>query len=298
MKRYFVGWIFAVAVLGLSGVAQTPNLRLILEGPFVVCENVGADTLTIALPNLQGTHYVPGFTSDLFDLSLGTDKNSGPDGNRYHAVADGMRSTMTISKWTPSRNMKLKPPLSTTPAFYSEKADCSSLNKSLASIVFNVPVPDELLAIHPTSASIYIADHANANSLKGSCQTKMGCKYATRFVLRYDNLDKTSDVEIKTTCKHAKCTDLDDWHPLTTSVASGNEFELELTAEPMPDPNQLGHAKAAFKAASLLSGRYRDLKPGEPGNPHVEDVVFHRVCQIPPVVLCKNYDVSGACPAN
>jgi hypothetical protein len=298
MKRYFVAWIFAVAVLTLSGVANgQQNLQLILEGPFVICENLGStpNTLTIALPYLQGTHYAPGFTSNLSDLQLGIGYNH----LQYPDVMDNLTLNMDLHGWKGTQTMALNPSNRKDPTayFYSEKGDCRSLNKSSQSLLFTVPVPDELWALNPTADKVYITDHSNSARYKGECakEEDKGCKQATRLELRYNKLLPANIVEIDTvTCSAKPCTDDTKWQPFKTSLPIGSELELLLSAEPVADPDEHGHAIAAFHAASRSSGNYNDLHFANGG----KDPAAHKTCHIPPVVLCSTYTTYGACPKN
>jgi hypothetical protein len=305
MKRYFVRWIISVSMLALPGVASgQQNLQLILEGPLVLCENPGGQTLTVAIPNLQGTHYVPGFSSDLSDLPLAVGA-----GSQFPDVMDGMHSTMTIKAWTGTSAMVLNP--TTRPGvayYYSEYGDCTTENKSLESVSVNVPIPDEIWALNPTYDQVYITDHFDITAYKGECTVK-GCPHASRLVLRYKNLvPGLNIVDIKTDCNNKttpkNCTKNDDWKPFDMAPASvpiGNELQLLLSVEPMVDPDEEGHAKAAFRAASGLSGVYRDLNYSDTNTKamkglHEQDrgrvrpfnVVLHEVCQEVPMVLCKH----------
>lgn len=297
MKSYFVGWILAVAILGFSGVAQGKNLQLILEGPFVVCENVNEKNLTIAIPYVQGTHNAPGFTSDLGDLSLGTDSSGGLFGSLFHIPTDKLRTTITWSNsqqghhrmaLNPRRKRNQEPPA----YFYSEKGDCSHVNMTMESVAVTVPVPDEVWTVSPTQDTLFITD-ANDRNKYGECSKGDGCPHATKLVLRYKHPNLNS-LKIESKCQARQCTTNDSWN-INTSVAIGGEFEFELSAQPINVTDEHAHAIAAFHAASSLSELDRKLnfttfKKRDPGS--------HRVCQIPPVVLCTSYAAGGACPKN
>jgi hypothetical protein len=305
MKHYFVGWAFVVGFLVLSALArgQTPNLQLILEGPFVVCEDSNTGGLNIGVPNLQNTHYVPGISSDVGDLSFG----AGRQGNQYHDAMDDVESVMTL-RWNSSgaqHVMNLNPPNGQIASryFYVEKGYCDEMGRGLESVLLKVPVPDEVLTYRPTDDFIYIADH-NDNTIKGVCTQKGGCPYATKIVLHYLNVDFNS-IDIETTCSgKGPCTspDRDSWRP-GAAAAIGSELALELKAEPVPwpdVPSERDHARTAFWAASRLAGNYRDLMYGAGSaaadsavDPSLVDAVLNRVCQVPPMVLCTH---GGACP--
>jgi hypothetical protein len=296
MKRHLVSLLFTVALLAFQEVANGQNLQLILEGPFVVCENLDAKSLTIFLPNLQGTHYVPGFTSNFGNLPLGTNGHGGTSGSKYHVAKDEVAITIHADHWPDgnSHPMALNPPrrVGQEPAayFYSENGDCHQLNRNLASIMFTVPFPDEVWATNPTGVSVAITDHNG--KYKGECQQhgKQFCPDATKLVLRYKGVDLKT-LEIDTMCKAGagKCTANDNWH-VDTSAAIGGEFEIALSAEPIPSHDEEGHVKTAFRSASQLSGVDRYLT--YPPHPK-EDVVTHQVCQTPMIFLCKH---GGACP--
>jgi hypothetical protein len=298
MKRYFVGCTIA-SLLALSSVSSARNLELVLDGPFLVCENVGTKTLTIAVPNLEGTHYVPGFVSELGYLPLGTDGKGALFGPKYHLAADGVQSVIS---WTDSkrrnRHMVLKPERKAAqkPAayFYSEKGGCSNQDKSLVSYKFTVPVPDEVWALNPTEGRIFITDQNDVSSYKGECdKNDSGCNYSTRLVLRYKQVNLKT-LKIDTQCNATTCTMNDHWVP-NSSADLGSEFEIELSAEPMPSDDERAHEKRAFKAASTLSGVHRDLNfpARSPLSP-----VLHKLCQVPPVFLCTSYTSGKACPTN
>ncbi len=310
MKRYFV--VLTVALLSsISPFVQGQNLRLILEGPFVVCETSGTETLTIAVPNLQSSHFIPTISSDLGDVPLGDTSAETP---QYFDPTHDVESRMTL-KWDIAHpgphKMVLNPPRNgqlPNSKFYSEKGNCDDLSVGLASVRLFVPVPDEVYALRPVDDPVFVVDDDNLNSYKGVCNSP--CPYASKIVLRYVGIDPKS-IDIETSCSGpGPCTapphepDHDSWHPDPTAGISA-ELQLELSAVPtlVTDGQSVRkHEQLAFKAASTLSGVYRDLKPDRPPagkrGMAATSVINHTACQIPPIVLCQTYTAGGACPKN
>jgi hypothetical protein len=258
-------------------------LQLILEGPFVVCENQDQQKnpgLTIWLPNLQFTHYLPAFTDGLEQplVVLGNHKFL-PDRKHYPRPEDDVELTMNFLQKRPAgaeqpEQMKLMPRTMNGTAvqdpgnsyLYSEKGDCSSVKKNQGSFQVAIPaLPDEVWALNPTDAAIRIVDHGSAKH-EGECaqwdKKHPNCSYATKLVLRYKFVD-LSTFNISARCKGQTCHKMNlPWGPPGTAALIGSEFEVELSAPPIEIGSPETHAKKAFLSADRLSGLVpqRDLK--------------------------------------
>jgi hypothetical protein len=276
MKHCFVLWALAVQLVTLSvrSTAQQ-NLQLILEGPFVVCENQPGPKpgLTIWLPNLQFTHYLPAFTDDL-DQPL-VIRGNGRNKYEYPHPDDAVKLTMRLDPNSPpSSTQKPTGPMQlmrrgnngqqVQAYFYSENGDCSSIKTNLGGLQVAVPFPNEIWASSPTADAIRIVDHGTSKQ-EGECAGTGNCNYATKIVLRYKDVNLAT-FNIDGTCKGKKCTNMGSGLPWgginASSELIGSEVQIELSAP--PKPIEIGsdedHAKKAFRAESKLAGRPRDLK--------------------------------------
>src|SRR5216683_7458059 len=89
MKRHFKSVLLVTVIAGLAcstwscsrptlaaqkkaaATGSLPNLQLVIEGPFALCEDPNRKTnLNIVLPNLQGNHYPAGITADNDEFPL------------------------------------------------------------------------------------------------------------------------------------------------------------------------------------------------------------------------------------
>jgi hypothetical protein len=286
--------------------AHADNLQLIVEGPFVVCENVDGKNLTIAVPVLDQpntpahprTHYAPILSGNFGDVSLGQLDKPGS----FRAPSDGLESNLTFNRTGPvnSTFVIAKGP---NAEIYNETGDCGTLNPNLASYQLKVPVPNSMTNGIPDGITAYrpleYKDRAYVVDAKrnpqGPCSAP--CPYGTRLVLHYSNVD-LGTVHIHTTCNGnpVSCTpvietggDYDDW-TIDAKNAIDGDLEIELSAAPSPSnltPPQ--HAVQAFAAASALSGIPRTWVPYTSKTGSVtKNPILHVECQVGPPIFCRH----------
>ena len=311
MKRSFVFWALVSSVvttlLAPQVLSASTNLLLIVEGPFVVCENIDttpSTTLTIAIPQLDDSHFVPGFSGNFGNVPLANPNN--PD--QYRDPMEDLESVLTINGYSSTVPWKLAAGPNTK--MYHEKGDCSNLSPGLASSRLTVPIPNEMVAYRSVEYAdrAYVIDSDSLN-YRGPCPQP--CFYGTSLVLHYLSVN-LAGVHIKTTCSGpGPCTpqdqdgrDHDDWivDPTPTNAATNTigvdvdgELEIKLSAEPRivsDSPDDLHqHSQEAFAAASKLSGVYRQwtyVYPPKPAKSVQVSVVQNKECQISSLVLCSN----------
>jgi hypothetical protein len=288
MKRRFAFWTLLVISLSAlaagNAEAQTINVQLILEGPFAVCENAANKQLTIYVPNLEGTHYVAGFSAGLDELVPG-------NGSDYPTYPDGPDYLLNMTRSPNPTTLMVLKPADPNVHFYSENTSCVP-NAALESFSVTVPDPDEIWALNPAADQFFVYEHqapvpkrrVDPIAVGPSACHHHSCNYATKIVLRYNNVvpgsicfqdPKDAENPCSTTSNGA-------WRP-NQNAAIGGEFEIELTAEPQPAQDYQSHAMAAFRQASNLTGAPRDLRyPQHPLNPPA-----HVVCQSPPLFFCQ-----------
>lgn len=323
MKRCFVLCVFVSVFLTPLFAASPPtptygNLQLIVEGPFVVCENTDTTphTVTIAIPQLDDSHYVPTFSGNFDNVPLGL-------GGEYHSPIDDLESVLTI----------VRPPATPNPAFtivegpgtkmYHESGDCGDFSPAMASFQLLAPIPDEIRAYRPIEEPSRIMD-ANSQTTVDNCPER--CNYGSRLVLHYIGID-LKQIEIDTTCTGSGipgCIPPDgnkdnDRLKMDPDNAVDSDLEIELSVEPRPEnsPSTLqDDSKKAFEQASLLAGMYRQwsydpppqsqgqtkgmksskqlrqrqgASPSSTGTQHIPfDIITGKECQlVASVVLCS-----------
>jgi hypothetical protein len=298
MNRYFVCRTLPLVLLILAPfkvAAQTGTLQLILEGPFVICENPGAPTLTIGVPNLgiNKQHHIPGLSTNSGDLALGDPRRR----DVYATAALDLRVSLNLNwlGWPFGKPHLMQLDPTSKVQYYSEKGDCSSLNYSSRSVLFTVPVPDKLSVERPLMDKVYVSDASNTNASKGPCTKDNPCTYGTKLVFEYSAIDLTK-IEVDTTCKGLRpCTSSghDQWW-VKPEGAIDDILEIEMSVQPrsVEDDNH-SHAKKAFKSASQLSGIPRILNYSSGSR----QAATHQVCQVPAMLLCTSKTSATACPA-
>jgi hypothetical protein len=233
MKRYFVS-VLAVLVIVTSVLGgkcsrattstKIANLDLVIEGPFLICEAQDQKNIVIAIPKLDGNHYVPGLTAGLYEYSLG-------DGEKYRDY------THYVLNLQHNGNGKMaKKSVGRSAILYTEKGPCEK-NLRSASIAIVAPRPDEIWplttggdagtvwATHPTPPGNGTPPPA------GPCSTD--CAYANKVVLRYLH---TNLPGVKLTCDDGDCpkpAPLPEPDVGDVLVAIGHEAMLELDAVPV-----------------------------------------------------------------
>jgi hypothetical protein len=300
MNRYFVCRTLPLVLLILAPfkvAAQTGTLQLILEGPFVICENPGAPTLTIGVPNLgiNKQHHIPGLSTNLEDLALGDPTQD----DVYATAVFDLEVSLSLNwpGWPIGKPHVMQLDNTSGVSYYSEKGDCSKLDDSARSLLFTVPIPDKVSFERPLVDLVYVSDASNINASEGPCTKAKPCHYGTKLVLEYSAIDLTK-IEVDTTCNGpGPCTspDHDQW-TLDPGAAIDGILEMELSAEPIPfeDDDHHTHAKDAFSSASQLSGIPRILNyPGV----ILYQAATHQVCQVPSMLLCSSKTSATACPA-
>lgn len=267
MRRYFV--FCALSLLALANLAsgQTGNLKLILEGPFLVCENNGTHSLTILMPNLQGTHYPAGFTDGADEPILIT--GSGVNSGQYPDYTDNVQSTLGL-QWADSTHTygamgrvpsTLPKATSGSGAFlYREHGYCGNLSADLQSFQLTVPAPDQIWVQNPTKELVFVIKHPDPGGTNrwygGECSSKKdnGCQYATRLILFYSNV-LLNTINMTTSC-NGTCYVTSKWTP-NPAADMGSEIEITLSAVPIPSSDDHVHVQNAFWAASRLSKDYQ-----------------------------------------
>jgi hypothetical protein len=279
MKRYFVLCGIAASLLITLHSARADanplpslptNLKLTLEGPLVICENTDHSGLTIWVPYLQGSHYLPMFT-DGFDPPLTIDAAGENDG-KYPRIEDDVELEVDFDQKS-SVQTTLKPRDGNDPGkgyLYREKGDCSNIDKGLASFRVAVPIPDEVWTEDATDDHFSIKDHYGNIVDQDECykwkkgSPKYPCQYATTIVLHYIGVN-LQNFKVNGTCDdgnpHSKCTKMDlPWgKDAPKHMGFGSEFEIKLSVHPM-EPDNIAHAESAFQAESRLAGYYRHLE--------------------------------------
>jgi hypothetical protein len=271
MTRHFRRFVSVAVLLGvpflwsvISCHAQV-NLQLELVGPFAVCEE--AASLRIWIPQLDGTHFVPGFRAGSSELPLGDvkDPKTYPTFNATSPVAPGSTRTQYEMKLKRSSGNPIQgamsivlPPSvpSTGPqriALYGESGpfNCGvdNVDKTIASMSIVVPKPDEILPYAPAAETELVT---SGTSAKGQCRAPSGCRYATRATLRYRDVDLA-------TATIFEFGSLTGWVP----DVSPSGLEAQITLEVVPVPDQNGNARqqsaVAFRQMSTMVGIPRDL---------------------------------------
>jgi|GEM_PF-5481531 hypothetical protein len=278
MKTYcaMLVTLICLVVVNKADARRVGNLSIVLEGPFVVCENLHDHTLKINIPRLGPTfplepallasHYVPGFTAPWNQRPLGVDKSGNPGGTYY--PSHSVDYVMDIPWDSPKKwgNMDLAVPKhnsSDAVYLYNERGDCQSLKlqENKVAVSFTVPLPDEISPIEHAGETSWVTDGNNVPH--GPC-TKDPCRHATSVVLVYKGVDFESvpvrihKIGATQKCDAAGNTDAPDtWCP-DTSVLTAANFEIKLDAQPKPTPAlMLAHlqsAKAFKQAIGLLPG--------------------------------------------
>lgn len=232
----YIVLISAAAVqLGCSH-HKIANLDLVIQGPFVICEQ--PSELAIAIPNLEGNHYVPGLTAGLFEYPL-TQGEQYPPYTHYtltlpHPGGGGMK--VVSSKGSPR--------------LYTEKGGKDSCDLSKASIVIAVPKPDEIWPLGTGGETGTVWDTAPTTPGVGNGSPMGGCTdcaFSNKLVLRYRRTDidginilcdkgtTDKDSTDKTTCSYYfppnKTFKVPPLH--STLVKMGDEATLGLDAQPV-----------------------------------------------------------------
>jgi hypothetical protein len=312
MNRYFTTCVVILAALAMSPrLGAQQNLQFVLDGPFVVCENQGFSTLTIYVPDLEAAHY-PATLQDGIDT--GVIEFSYPGGHaRYPDFDDqveiGMTFTYSDRTGLATPSMALMPLDASgkrpSPSFYSEKGYCGSnapIEQDLIGFKVTVPIPDEVWALNPSESGMKITV-PNSNTGLGECNSGNLCPHATEIVLHYLRVDPKS-FQLNAKCGGKDCNKAMGlgvgWSSANFAAESiGSEFQIRLTAEPMPTNDPKGHALDAFRAESRLSGLNRDLVLDP--NYKAQFPALHVVCQVAPTFICTTRptnSVPAACPPN
>jgi hypothetical protein len=229
---------FAFLCLGLllpfastTAFASNPNLQLVIQGPFVLCES--GQNLLIAIPNLDGNHYTPGFTAERDGYAMGIPTGWGdlryPQYAHYvltiGSAGSGAMAVVSDGNGDPHGSLA---------TLYREKGTCDDfVGKKSASVVVQVPKPDELWPLGGERAAITDAKPTStgaAGTPHGLCtDIQTGCVHANKLVLRYLQVDLSS---VKLVCDASgDCPTVASWTPTLVSV--GNEAVLEYDVQPV-----------------------------------------------------------------
>lgn len=242
MKRRFVKLMsIALPFAGLLSSAlpsrAQANFHLELVGPFVICEE--STDLDIRLPDVSGTHYVPGLRAAFSEYPL--------DYASHYAI--NMLGLKTLGGGVFSGAMTIVPASlsSVNIALYGEKlaSGCGGGSGTFA-LSFKVPKPDEIWPSAPADEIELVMDDNGVP--KG--QFSSGGRYASRVVLNYKNADLNTVKVSGLTNNWPKATDL------------GPDPTITLEVVPQSESNELGahlQSSIAFLQMSQIIGSKRHL---------------------------------------
>ncbi|MGA3196171.1 MAG: hypothetical protein ABSD39_14320 [Terriglobales bacterium] len=251
MKRYFtIGFVTLLVGLGFAawggprslaaGSGTLPNLQLVIQGPWALCEIPGGG-LQIILPNLKDNHYPPAFTADNAQYPLNADYpyDFGWKYAEYNLIlnrGDGVMQLVNDGDGNPGDSTGGDPA-----TLYREKGTCKTPAASDVSMVIYAPRPDEIWSLSQGAILTTSWDGRPGSnpppSRQGPCQSG-DCKHANVVVFRYLNVDLT---KVKVTCdkKLWDCSERPNndtpWPPpgALVPIPAGGDARLMLDLEPV-----------------------------------------------------------------
>ncbi len=252
MKRHFAGIVLALAFVAVAlstlsraqnpqtpstkrkntGIAARADLQLVIEGPFVLCQRKSG--IEIALPNLAGNHYPPGFRAENAEYPL-------DERGQWKYTVYSLQLTHTGSGGMAPHGDGQGVPGDATgggPAtLYRENYSCPTFgDKTGTSLVISVPKPDEILPFGDRAELTTVRNSPPlspgqvAGTTQGICKSGY-CKHANRVVFRYWKTYLDSVTLKCTSC--LKPSPNPPWPPKGALVKVGTDAQLFLDLQPV-----------------------------------------------------------------